>query len=138
VRALPVIPLVDLGAAGLDRLALDMPDKVRLLSAAGRSLLSRPMLAFMDRRSRVWLARNETPYRAEIDAIAAIPGVVGAHGLNLSTGPNGPAPVPPPTAGWSGSSTGRSMGWAAPSSSSSTKAPRALGTTSPGRASSES
>jgi len=82
---LPVIPLVDLGPAGLDRLARDMPDKVRLLSAAGRSLLSGPMLAFMDRRSRAWLARNETPYRAEIDAIAAIPGVAGAHGLNLST-----------------------------------------------------
>ncbi|GAB2176250.1 C45 family peptidase [Dongia sp. agr-C8] len=81
---LPVIPLVDLGTAGLDRLALDMPDKVRLLSAAGRSLLSAPMLALMDRRSKAWLARNETPYRAEIDAIAAIPGVAGAHGLNLS------------------------------------------------------
>lgn len=82
---LPVIPLVDLGPAGLDRLALDMPDKVRLLSAAGRSLVSGPVLAFMDRRSKAWLARNETPYRAEIDAIAAIPGVAGAHGLNLST-----------------------------------------------------
>jgi hypothetical protein len=82
---LPVIPLVDLGTAGLDALAQRMPDKVRLLSAAGRSLLSGPMLSLMDRRSRVWLARNETPYRAEIDAIAAIPGVLGAHGLNLST-----------------------------------------------------
>ena len=84
VAPLPVIPLVDLGDAGLDRLALDMPDKVRLLSAAGRSLLSAPMLAFMDRRSKAWLARNETPYRAEIETIAAIPGVAGAHGLNLS------------------------------------------------------
>ncbi|MDQ7246627.1 carcinine hydrolase/isopenicillin-N N-acyltransferase family protein [Dongia sedimenti] len=82
---LPVIPLVDLGTAGLDRLALDMPGKVRLLSTAGRSLLSGPVLAFMDRRSKTWLARNETPYRAEIDAVAAIPGVAGAHGLNLST-----------------------------------------------------
>jgi hypothetical protein len=82
---LPVIPLVELGAEGLDALALRMPDKVRLLSAAGRSLLTAPGVAFMDRRSRTWLARNETPYRAEIDAIAAIPGVKGAHGLNLST-----------------------------------------------------
>jgi hypothetical protein len=82
---LPVIPLVELGSAGLDRLALDMPDKVRLLSAAGRSLLSRPLLAFMDHRSKAWLALNETPYRAEIDRIAAIPGVTGAHGLNCST-----------------------------------------------------
>ena len=82
---LPVIPLVDLGSDGLDVLAQRMPDKVRLLSAAGRSLLSGPILALMDRRSRTWLARNETPYRAEIDAIATIPGVRGAHGLNIST-----------------------------------------------------
>jgi hypothetical protein len=82
---LPVIPLVELGSDGLDVLAQRMPDKVRLLSTAGRSLLSGPILALMDRRSRTWLARNETPYRAEIDAIAAIPGVSGAHGLNLST-----------------------------------------------------
>jgi hypothetical protein len=82
---LPVIPLVDLGAAGLDTLAQRMPDKVRMLSTAGRRLLSRPIIALMDRRSRHWLARNETPYRGEIDAIAAIPGVAGAHGLNLST-----------------------------------------------------
>jgi hypothetical protein len=82
---LPVIPLVELGAAGLDALAQRMPDKVRLLSAAGRGLLSGPVIAFMDRRSRIWLARNETPYRSEIDAIASIPGVTGAHGLNLST-----------------------------------------------------
>ncbi len=39
----------------------------------------------MDRRSRRWLAVNETPYGAEIDAVASIPGVTGAHGLNLST-----------------------------------------------------
>ena len=81
---LPVIPLVDLGTAGLDRLALDMPDKVRLLCQASRRLLSAPVIGFMDQRSRAWLARNETPYRAEIDAIAGIPGVTGAHGLNLS------------------------------------------------------
>ena len=81
---LPIIPLVDLGPDGLDVLAQRMPDKVRLLSAAGRSLLSGPVIALMERRSRAWLARNETSYRAEIDAIAAIPGVVGAHGLNLS------------------------------------------------------
>ena len=82
---LPIIPLIDLGAEGLDALALRMPDKVRLLSNAGRRLLSRPVIGFMDRRSRAWLARNETPYKAEIDTIAAIPGVAGAHALNLST-----------------------------------------------------
>jgi hypothetical protein len=85
ISGLPVIPLVELGTAGLDALAQRMPEKVRLLSAAGRSLLTGPVIGFMDRRSRAWLARNETPYKAEIDAIAAIPGVAGAHGLNLST-----------------------------------------------------
>jgi len=84
VIPLPIIPLVDLGAEGLHVLAQRMPEKVRLLAKAGRNLLSGPVLGFMDRRSRVWLARNETPYRAEIEAVAAIPGVSGAHGLNLS------------------------------------------------------
>jgi hypothetical protein len=83
--AFPIIPLVDLGPAGLDELARRMPDRVQTLVAAANRLLPGPVLGFMDRRSRAWLARNETPYRAEIDAVAAMPGVRGAHGLNLST-----------------------------------------------------
>lgn len=39
----------------------------------------------MDWRSRAWLARNVTPYRAEIARIADIPGVSGVYALNLST-----------------------------------------------------
>jgi hypothetical protein len=81
----PSIPLIDLGAAGLDELARRMPDRVRLLVGAANKLLPGPVLDFMDARSRAWLARNETPYRAEIEAVAAMPGVRGAHGLNLST-----------------------------------------------------
>jgi hypothetical protein len=83
--ALPVIPLVELGTAGLDALALEMPDRVRLLCGAARNLISGPMLAAMDRRSRAWLGGNASPYRGEIDRVAAMPGVFGAHGLNLST-----------------------------------------------------
>jgi hypothetical protein len=81
----PSIPLIDLGPAGLDELARRMPDRVRLLVGAANKLLPGPVLDFMDARSRAWLARNETPYRAEIEAVAAMPGVRGAHGLNLST-----------------------------------------------------
>ena len=82
---LPVIPLIDLGPAGLDELARRMPDRVRMLVGAANKLLPGPVLDFMDHRSRAWLAQNETPYRAEIDAVAAMPGVRGAYGLNLST-----------------------------------------------------
>jgi hypothetical protein len=82
---LPVIPLVDLGSAGLDELARRMPDRVRMLVGAANKLLPGPILGIMDARSRAWLAQNETPYRNEIDAVAALPGVRGAHGLNLST-----------------------------------------------------
>ncbi|HEY4162598.1 MAG TPA: hypothetical protein VGM59_05995 [Dongiaceae bacterium] len=81
----PVIPLIDLGTAGLDELARRMPDRTRMLCAAAGRQIGRPVLSAMDRRSRRWLAANETPYAAEIDAVAAIPGVFGAHGLNLST-----------------------------------------------------
>jgi hypothetical protein len=85
LATLPVIPLIDLGPAGLDELARRMPDRVRMLVGAANKLLPGPVLDFMDVRSRAWLARNETPYRAEIDAVAAMPGIRGAHGLNLST-----------------------------------------------------
>lgn len=81
----PVIPLIDLGDAGLDELARRLPDRVRALSAAGRRLSTTPVLALMDWRSRQWLGRNETPYRAEIDAVARIPGAFGVHALNIST-----------------------------------------------------
>ena len=81
----PVIPLLDLKDAGLDELARRLPERVRALSAAGRRFSTTPGLAFMEWRSRRWLLRNETPYRSEIDAIAAIPGAFGVHALNVST-----------------------------------------------------
>lgn len=83
--AAPVIPLLDLKDAGLDELARRLPDRVRALSAAGCRLSTTPGLALMNWRSRRWLARNETPYRAEIEAVAAIPGAFGVHALNIST-----------------------------------------------------
>lgn len=83
--ALPVIPLIDLGTAGLDELARRLPERLALLSAAGRRQSTTAGLALMDWRSRRWLRRNETPYRAEIAAIAALPGAFGVHALNIST-----------------------------------------------------
>jgi hypothetical protein len=82
---LPQIPVVDLGSAGLDRLAALAPEKVLLMAAAGRALVSGPVQAWMDGRSKAWLARNSTPYKDEITRIAAIPGLSGAYALNLST-----------------------------------------------------
>lgn len=82
---LPIIPVVDLGPRSLDHLAAMAPDKVIRLAEAGRALTSGPVLAMMDQRSKAWLARNVTPYKAEIDRIAAMPGISGIRALNLST-----------------------------------------------------
>ncbi|WP_374652514.1 hypothetical protein [Dongia sp.] len=82
---LPRIPVVDLGSASLDRLAALAPEKVLLMAESGRALVSAPVQAWMDRRSKAWLARNISPYKAEIGRVAAIPGLSGAFALNLST-----------------------------------------------------
>ncbi|TDQ78888.1 hypothetical protein A8950_3350 [Dongia mobilis] len=84
-RGLPEIAVIDLGAAGFDRLALMAPEKVARLAAAGRALVTGPVQAAMDWRSRGWLARNVTPYAVEIAAIAGMPGISGVYALNLST-----------------------------------------------------
>jgi hypothetical protein len=84
-HSLPRIAQVDLGRHSLDRLALDAPEKVARLAAAGRALVTGPVQAAMDWRSRAWLAENVTPYRGEIDRIAKIPGISGVYALNLST-----------------------------------------------------
>lgn len=84
-QPLPVIRVVDLGGSGLDRLARLAPEEVKRFAAAGRSLLSGPVLAFMDWRSRAWVARNVSPYRDEITKIAAITGASAIHALNCST-----------------------------------------------------
>lgn len=83
--ALPQIPVIDLGSHGLDHLAVLAPEKVRLLAAAGRALTTAPVQAWMDGRSKPWIARNVTPYREEVDRIAAAAGVSGVHALNIST-----------------------------------------------------
>lgn len=82
---LPEIAVADLGQAGFDRLALDNPEKVARLAAAGRALVTAPVQAVMDGRSKAWLARNVTPYAGEIHKVAALKGISGVYALNLST-----------------------------------------------------
>lgn len=82
---LPIIPVVDLKDQSFDQLATSAPEKVLLLAAAGRALVTGPVQALMDWRSKAWLARNVTPYKVEIDRVAAIPGVSGVYALNIST-----------------------------------------------------
>lgn len=82
---LPEIAVIDLGRQGFDQLALQAPDKVSRLAAAGRALVTGPVQAVMDWRSKAWLANNVTPYTGEIARVAAIPGISGVYALNLST-----------------------------------------------------
>ncbi|MDY0870683.1 hypothetical protein [Dongia rigui] len=82
---LPQIPVIDMGSRPMSDLAKLAPEKVRLLSAAGEALTTAPVQAWMDRRSRAWLARNVTPYKTEIDDVAAASGAGGVHALNIST-----------------------------------------------------
>ena len=78
---LPIIPVVDLKQLSFDHLATAAPEKVLLLAAAGRALVTGPVQALMDWRSKAWLAQNVTPYKEEIDRVAAIPGVSGVYAL---------------------------------------------------------
>ncbi|WP_374377342.1 hypothetical protein [Dongia sp.] len=82
---LPQIPVIDLQDRPLSDLAVLAPEKVHLLSAAGKALTSAPLQAWMDRRSQIWLDRNVTPYRAEIADVARATGADGVHALNIST-----------------------------------------------------
>lgn len=82
---LPEIAQIDLGSAGFDHLALGAPEKVAQLAAAGRALVTAPIQALMDGRTKAWLARNVTPYADEIHRVAALPGISGVYALNLST-----------------------------------------------------
>lgn len=82
---LPAIAVIDLGRLSLDHLARLAPAKVAKLASAGRALVTAPVQAAMDWRSRAWLAGNVTPYADEIARIDAMPGISGVFALNLST-----------------------------------------------------
>lgn len=81
---LPEIPVFDCAALGAAHLAEMALPRARRMMEIGARNLSLPVLVLADWRSRAWLAKNETPYGAEIDRIAKRVGAPGAHALNIS------------------------------------------------------
>ena len=82
--ALPEIPLIDCDEGGAERLFDLSAMGARRLAAIARRSYTPPVVAFLDWRSRKWLARNDSPYVPEIEHIAQrLPGA-GVHALNLS------------------------------------------------------
>lgn len=84
-NALPAIPVLD--ATGDDPVARTLDaagDRLALLVARAAAHYGRPFLAAADGVSRRWLARNCTPYRDDVAAVAARLGTPGAWFLNAS------------------------------------------------------
>jgi hypothetical protein len=81
---LPEIPVIDLGRAGPLALLEAEQGRAEWLLAAGRRRYTAAFLRFADGLSERWLARNETPFDAEIAAIAARLGRRGTVFLNAS------------------------------------------------------
>src|SRR5512134_2641179 len=81
---LPEIPVFDCGALGAAHLVEMALPRARKMIELGRRSYTAPGLAFADWRSRGWLARNESPYVAEIDRIAKRLGPGAVHALNAS------------------------------------------------------
>lgn len=81
---LPEIPVFDCGTLGAAHLVEMALPRAKRMMEMGQRNYSGTLLALADWRSRNWLARNETPYGAEIDRIAKRVGTPGAHALNVS------------------------------------------------------
>ena len=80
----PPIPIIDARGRDAAFVAAQLPAQVAdILETAGHSY-SATGLKLADLLSRRWLARNATPYRAEIDALAASLRRPGGHMLNVS------------------------------------------------------
>ena len=82
----PELPLHDLEGELSAALALMRREKARLdaLVATARRFYTPPFVALADRLSRRWLARNISPYRDEIAAVAHLLGRPGGYFLNVS------------------------------------------------------
>ena len=78
------IPVVDLGADGLDRLVEAFRDRLDMILQAARHQYTRPVLWLGDRLSQEWAARADLPYLDEYAAVAAAVGQPGAWLLNFS------------------------------------------------------
>jgi hypothetical protein len=86
-NALPVIPLRDVREGGALRHATEAPAQARALRDDCLSFLpagSRHLVPALDSVTRRWLRRTDTPYFAEIEAIAATLGFPGVWFLNGS------------------------------------------------------
>src|SRR5258708_38516615 len=78
------IPLIDVGRAGRSALLDAARPRAAALVAIARRRYGGLALRCGDAISRSWLARNATPYRAEIEQVAARLGAPGAVMLNFS------------------------------------------------------
>lgn len=82
---LPPIPLVDLGeaqpAVALLRL---QPERIAAILEEARRVFPPSVLAWGERRSKAWLMRNDTPYCADVAAVAATLDQAGGWFLNLN------------------------------------------------------
>lgn len=110
---LPEIPRLEVGGDGPSaaRAVIEAaPQRFAAIFTAGRAHYGAPALWCGDRLSRRWLARNENPYLAEIDEVAARAATPGAYLLNLSyewTCTSGVGPDP----GGRGSRLLRTLDW---------------------------
>ena len=81
---LPEIPIIDCDEGGAIRLFDQTAAGARRLAAVAKRSYTPPVVAFLDWRSRQWVARNDSPYVPEIEHIAEqLPGA-GVHALNCS------------------------------------------------------
>jgi hypothetical protein len=84
-QSLPEIPVIDLGRAGPMALLEAEPARAERLLEVGRRRYSAAFLRLADDISGRWLARNETPFEAEVAAVAARLGRCGAVFFNASS-----------------------------------------------------
>lgn len=81
---LPEIPVIDVDEGGATRLFDLTAAGAQRLADVARGSYTAPVVAFLDWRSRQWVARNDSPYVPEIEHIAEqLPGA-GVHALNCS------------------------------------------------------
>ena len=78
------IPLIDVGRNGAIALLAATRPRAEALLALARRRYGRVALRCGDTVSRAWLRRNPSPYRHEIEAVAARLGTAGAVMLNMS------------------------------------------------------
>jgi hypothetical protein len=83
-RSLEKIPLIDIGSGGRVALLDAARARADALVVIARRRYGRLALRCGDAISRAWLSRSVTPYRAEVEQLAARIGAAGGVMLNLS------------------------------------------------------